>query len=189
MRSRIVVALAALAALAGCRVEGGSGAGTAADATARAGGPAMPGPGHTVFGRKREVVAPGLARVTVSAIVRMDAGPDSARSAMERLLAEERRSDTIAAAIRVLGYLPPPQGHGAAGRMTMIPLAFTDWAPEPGFDSLGVATRNRPYRTTTVFVHDAATLRGMSGARSPGGAAPQLPRGTMPPGGPAPRRP
>jgi hypothetical protein len=188
MRSRIVVALA-LAALAGCRVEGGKQAAAAADSAARAAGPAMPGLGHTVFNRRREVVAPGLARVTVSAIVRLDAGQDSARRVMENLLAEERRTDTTVAAIRVLGYLPPPQGHGAAGRTMLVPLVFTDWAPEPGFDSLGTATRGRPYRTTTRFVHDAAMLRGMGTPEHPGGATPQLPRGTMPRGGPAPRRP
>jgi hypothetical protein len=128
-------------------------------------------------------VAPGLVRVTVSAIVRFDAGADSAKRVLEGLLAAERSSDTGAAAIRVLGYLPPPAGHGAGApqQMTLIPLAFTDWAPEPGWDSLSAATRRHPYRTVTRFVHDAAVLRGMGFGAAPGG--------TLPPGHPAPRRP
>ncbi len=184
MRSRMAVALA-LAVLAGCRVEGARRTGAADSSLALAGGL-----GHAVFKRSREIVAPGLERVTISAIVRLDVGQDSARKMMDSLLAAERRSDTAVAAIRVLAYLPPPQGHGAMGRqmMTLIPLAFTDWAPDPGFDSLSIATRHNAYRTTTRFVHDAATLRGMMGGGA-GPSAPQLPRGTLPPGHPAPRTP
>jgi hypothetical protein len=186
----MAVALA-LAALAGCRVEGGkqAAAGAGADSTATAGG-AMPGGlGHTVFNRRREMVAPGLERVTLSAVVRLDIGQDSARRVMESLLAAERRSDTAAAAIRVLAYLPPPEGHGTAQRMSLIPLAYSDWAPEPGFDSLSAATKGHAYRTTTRFVHDAATLRGMMGSGGAAPGMPQLPRGAMPPGHPAPRVP
>ena len=188
MRSRIAVALA-LVALAGCRVEGGKvgrapgqpqAADTSEDAALRA---RSPGVAHTVFARKRENVAPGLVRVTVSAIVRLDAGADSVKKVLEGLLAAERAADTGAAAVRVLGFLPPPAGHGAGaqGRMVLIPLAFTDWAPEPGWDSLSVATRHRPYHTTTRFVHDAAALRGMGLDTTRGG--------TLPPGRPSPRRP
>jgi hypothetical protein len=184
----MAVALA-LAALAGCRVEGAKQPGEGADSTASTAA-AMPGGlGHTVFSRRREMVAPGLARVTLSAVVRLDIGQDSARKVMESLVATERRSDAAAAAIRVLAYLPPPQGHGTAQRMTLIPLAFTDWAPEPGFDSLTAATRSHPYRTTTHFVHDAATLRGMMGPGGAGPTTPQPPRGTLPPGHPVPRAP
>jgi hypothetical protein len=187
MRSRIAVALA-LVALAGCRVEGGR--------TNRAPGqPSASGPSaeplrgmsrglaHTIFARKREDVAPGITRLTVSAIVRFDAGADSARKVLEALLAQERAGDTAAAAIRVLGFLPPPAGHGAGaqGQMTLVPLAFTDWAPEPGWDSLSAATRHRPYHTTTHFVHDAAALRGMGFGAAPDAA--------LPPGHPSPRRP
>lgn len=175
----------ALAALAGCRVEGSGRQGAAADTAAAR---RATGPMHTVFNRRRETVAPGLERVTISAIVRLDIGQDSAQKVMESLLAAERRSDSAAAAIRVLAYLPPPQGHGGAGQqaMTLIPLGFTDWAPAPGFDSLSAATRRNPYATTTRFLHDAATLRGMM---EPGQGMPELPRGRMPPGHPAPRGP
>lgn len=182
MRSRLAVGLAAFAALAGCRVEGGKQQAGASDSVATAA--TMPGGlAHTVFRRRREMVAPGLERVTLSAVVRLDIGQDSARKVMEGLLEAERRSDTAAAAIRVLAFLPPAQGHGTGTSVTLIPLAFSDWAPEPGFDSLSVATRSRPYRTTTRFVHDAAMLRGMM----PGGGAPSTPQ--LPPGHPAPRVP
>jgi hypothetical protein len=188
MRSRIAVALA-LVALAGCRVEGGKvgrapGQAPAADSPEEAALRARsPGLAHAVFARKREEVAPGLARVTLSAIVRFDAGADSVRKVLEALLAAERAADTGAAAVRILGFLPPPPGHGAGAerQMVLIPLAFTDWAPEPGWESLSVATRHRPYHTTTRFVHDAAALRGMGLDTARGG--------TLPPGHPSPRRP
>lgn len=183
MRSRMAVAVA-LAVLAGCRVEGAGRERAAADTAAAPGTPG--GVMHTVFGRRSEMVAPGLEWVTLSAIVRLDIGQDSARKVMESLLAAERAADSTAAAIRVLAYLPPPAGHGTGTHMTLVHLAFTDWAPEPGFDSLSAATRRHRYATTTRFVHDAAMLRGMMGS---GEQAPQLPRGSMPPGHPAPRVP
>ena len=177
----------ALAALAGCRVEGGrtnrAPGQAAADTSSGAGRAMSPGLAHTVFARKRETVAPGLVRVTVSAMVRLDAGTDSVKKVLEGLLAAERAADTGVAAVRILGFLPPPAGHGAGAQrqMVLIPLAFTDWAPEPGWDSLSAATRQRPYHTTTRFVHDAAALRGMGLGTGPGS--------TLPPGHSAPRRP
>lgn len=194
---------AALAVLAGCRMEGGQPfarrqAQRPDSATAEA--EVSPPLGHRVFNRKREEVAPGLVRVTVSTIVRFDIGQDSAKRVMENLLADERTRDSTVAAIRVLGYLPPASGHGTA-RVTLVPLAYTDWAPG-WFDSLSAATRRRPYRTETVFLHDAETLRAMGlnpnvGPVPPGGQMrPQpgrpLPPGdgrVMPPSHPAPRRP
>lgn len=178
----------ALTALAACRVEGGrtSRAPQAAQSEDSSEAAALrarsPGIGHSVFARKRDEVSPGLFRVTVSAVVRLDGGADSAKKLLEALVASERASDTAAAAIRILGYLPPAAGHGAGGARstTLIPLAFTDWAPEPGWDSLSAATRRHPYRTVTRFVHDAAVLRGM-GLDSA--------TGTLPPGQPRPRRP
>ena len=147
-------------------------------------------------------MAPGLVRVTVSTIVRYDIGQDSGKKVMENLLADERQRDTTVAAIRVLGYMPPAPGHGTA-RVTLVPLAYTDWAPG-AVDSLSAATRRRPYRTETVFMHDAATLRAMGlipdGAPvPPGGQMRPLPGRPLPPGdgrvlppnhpAPAPRRP
>ncbi len=191
MRSSVWMAALALVAV-GCRVEGAkqgrpaATVGQAEDSVRMA-----PGVGHSVFDRRREVVAPGLARLTVSAIVRMDHGPDSALKVIDNLMADAKRSDTTAAAIRVLAYLPPTTGHGdSAGAqrrsMTLIPLAFSDWAPEPGFDSLSVATRRHAYKTETHFVHDAATLRSMGMGEGVGPLKPGVPRGQVPPGHPAP---
>ena len=118
---------------------------------------------------------------------------------MESLLADERTRDSSVAAIRILGYMPPAAGHGTA-RVTLVPLAYTDWAPG-AFDSLSAATRRRPYRTVTVFMHDAETLRAMGlnpnvGPVPGGQLRPEpgrpLPPGdgrVMPPNHPAPRRP
>jgi len=108
---------------------------------------------------------------------------------MEKLLADERTRDSTVAAIRVLGYLPPAAGHGTA-RVTLVPLAYTEWAPGP-FDSLSAATRRRPYRTATVFMHDAETLRAMGLTPNVGPLRPGIPRGgqNVPPSHPAPRRP
>jgi hypothetical protein len=149
-------------------------------------GEASPPLGHRVFSRKRDEVAPGLVRVTVSTIVRIDIGQDSARKVMEQLLADERTRDSTVAAIRILGFLPPAAGHGTA-RVTLVPLAYTDWAPGP-FDSLSAATRRRPYRTETVFMHDAAMLREMGVTPRVGPLRPGIPRGgqNVPPNHPAP---
>ena len=170
---------AALAVLAACRMEGGQPSGRRQvrqpDSAQAETSPSL---GHRVFSRRRDEVAPGLVRVTVSTIVRLDIGQDSAKKVMENLLADERQRDSTVAAIRILGYLPPAAGHGTA-RVTLVPLAYTDWAPGP-FDSLSAATRRRPYRTETVFMHDAQTLRAM-------GLNPNV--GPVPPNHLAPRRP
>jgi hypothetical protein len=200
MRSRMLWA-AALAVLAGCRMEGGQpSARRQAQQADSATAEASPPLGHRVFNRRREVIVPGLVRVTVSTIVRFDLGQDSAKQVLESLLASERMRDSTVAAIRILGYLPPAAGHGAA-RVTLVPLAYTDWAPG-AFDSLSAATRRRPYRTETVFLHDAETLRAMGlnpnvGPVPPGSQARPLPGRPLPPGDgrvlppnhPAPRRP
>jgi len=181
---------AALVTCAGCRMESGQPSGQRqAQRSDSATAEASPPLGHRVFDRKRVEVAPGLVRVTISTIVRMEIGQDSAQKVMEKLLAEERKRDSTVAAIRVLGYLPPAAGHGTA-RVTLVPLAYTEWAPGP-FDSLSAATRRRPYRTATVFMHDAETLRAMGLTPSVGPLRPGIPRGgqNVPPSHPAPRRP
>jgi len=183
---------AALVLCAGCRMEGGQPGGQRrAQTSDSAAAEATPPLGHRVFSRKRDEVAPGLVRVTISTIVRMDIGQDSAKRVLENLLSAERQRDSTVAAIRILGYLPPAAGHGTA-RVTLVPLAYTDWAPG-AFDSLSAATRRRPYRTETVFMHDAETLRAMGLTPSVGPLRPGIPRGgqNVPPShpAPAPRRP
>jgi len=193
---------AALVMCAGCRMESGQPAGQRqAQRSDSATAEAAPPLGHRVFDRKRVEVAPGLVRVTISTIVRIDIGQDSAKKVMENLLADERQRDTAVAAIRVLGYMPPAPGHGTGSGPTLVPLAYTEWAPGP-FDSLGAASRRRPYATRTVFMHDAETLRAMGLNPNVGPVPPSaqqrplpgrpLPPGdgrVMPPNHPAPRRP
>lgn len=188
---------AALVLCAGCKMESGQPDGQRqAQRSDSAAAQASPPLGHRIFNRKRDEVAPGLVRVTISTIVRIDIGQDSAKKVMEKFLADERARDSTVAAIRVLGYLPPAPGHGTA-RLTLVPLAYTDWAPG-AFDSLSPATRRRPYRTETVFMHDAEALRAMGvnpnvgpvppGNPSVGPLRPGIPRDgrMMPPNHPAP---
>ena len=185
MRSKML-GVVALAVLAGCRIEGGDQARaqrqrTAQDTTAEAAEERAP-IGHRVFNRKSEQVAQGIVRVTVSTIVRIDVGQDSARKTIENLLEQERRRDSSVAAIRVLAYLPPAQGHGAQ-QSALVPLAFLDWVPAAGWDHLTPETVRQPYRATTTFVHDAATM-GMAGAGRGQPAPPpgsRSPHGQMPP--------
>src|SRR4030042_151239 len=104
MRSSVLWAVT-LVSFAGCRMEGGQPGGQRqAQASDSAAAGASPPLGHRVFNRKREEVAPGLVRVTLSTIVRMDLGQDSAKQVMLKLLADERTRDSTVAAIRVLGY-------------------------------------------------------------------------------------
>ena len=181
-----MLGVVALAVLAGCRIEGGDQARAqrqrpAQDTTAAAGEERAP-IGHRVFDRKSEQVARGIVRVTVSTIVRIDIGQDSARKTIENLLEQERRRDSSVAAIRVLAYLPPAQGHGAQ-QSALVPLAFLDWVPAAGWDHLTPETVRQPYRATTTFVHDAATM-GMAGAGRGQLAPPpgsRSPHGQMPP--------
>ena len=182
MRSSLAVAAAVVAVLAGCRVEGGRRAERGAPRNSP-GSRLGPATGARVLDRRREEVAPGVARLTLSAIVRADAGRDSARRIMEALLGQELAGDTTLAAIRVLAYVPPSSGHGA-GTEPLVPLAFLDWVPAAGWDGITAETAVLPHTATTTFVHDSAALRAMG--RSPGsgpGATPPLP-----PGHPAPRR-
>jgi hypothetical protein len=187
MRSEML-GVVALAVLAGCRIEGGDQARAerqraAQDTTAEAGEGRAP-IGHRVFNRKSEQVAPGIVRVTVSTIVRIEVGQDSARKTIENLLEQERRRDSSVAAIRVLAYLPPAEGHGAQ-QSALVPLAFLDWVPAAGWDHLTPETVRQPYRATTTFVHDAATM-GMAGA---GGGRPAPPPGSRSPHGQMPPMP
>lgn len=185
----------ALAVLAGCRVEGarqaappGQSEPTGDSAASAAARPA----GHGVFSRRREVVAPGVVRLTLNAVVSLREGQDSARRVIERLVTEEQGRDTAVAAIRLLAYLPPAAGHGQR-QSPLVPLAFADWAPAAGWDSLTPATARGPHRLTTIFMHDAATMRAMgvdpnaalpAPGMPPRGAQPALPRGHPAPGAP-----
>jgi len=178
--------LVALVLLAGCRVEGSGWA--AARSRDSAVDRAAPPAGHRVFNRRREDVAPGVVRVTLSAVVPVRYGQDSAQRIIEAVVAEERGRDTAAAAIRVLAYFPPSAGHGQR-EASLVPLAFADWAPLSGWDRLSAATAGGPHRLTTTFLHDAETMRalGADTGMAPPGGMPRSP--ASPPGGTMPMPP
>ena len=168
MRSRLLW-IVALTVLAGCRVEGGDRQAArrpaAGEDSTAAGGEQQAPLGHRVFNRKTETVAPGVVRVTLSTVVPIQFGQDSARTTLENLLTAERQRDSTVAAVRILAYLPPAEGHGAQ-QAPLVPLAFLDWVPAAGWDSLAAATARQPHRATTTFVHDAETMGMMRGAPS-----------------------
>lgn len=185
----------ALAVLAGCRVEGAGRAAAAArsgpEGDSAATATARPS-GHGVFSRQREVVAPGVVRLTLSAVVSLRDGQDSAQRVIERLVTEEQLRDSTVAAIRLLAYLPPTTGHGQR-QSPLVPLAFADWAPAAGWTGLTAATAREPHRLTTTFMHDAATMRAMgidpdaalpAPGMPPRGTQPRVPRGHPAPGVP-----
>ena len=160
MRSRLEwVAVAAV--LAACRVEGGSPPGQPARETEQphAGGfsfqarpDSTPPAEHQVFDRKREEVAPGVVRLTLGALVRVDGGRVAARTAMQAIADEARRQDSTLAAIRVLAYLPPARG-GQPGS-TLQPLGYLDWVPPAGWDALTPGSARGFHRYNVVFLAD-----------------------------------
>lgn len=160
MRSRVSwIALAAV--LAACRVESGSPPGQERGEPERTLTPApsfsfeawpdtAPPAEHQVFDRKREVVALGVVRFTLAAIVRADQGRVAARDAMRAIADEARRQDTTLVAIRVLAYLPPAPGgpHGSSLR----PLGYLEWVPPSGWDALTAASASEFHRYNVVFL-------------------------------------
>lgn len=161
MRSRVEW-LAVVAVLAACRVEGGSPPGQQA-----AGEPVDPHGGgfsfearpdsappaeHQVFDRKREQVGPGVVRLTLGALVRVDGGRVAARTAMQAIADEARRQDSTVAAIRVLAYIPPTPG-GPRGA-SLQPLGYLDWVPPAGWDALTPGSARGFHRYNVVFLAD-----------------------------------
>lgn len=173
MRSRVRwIALAA--ALAACRVEGGSPPGQERGETERSSVPApnfsfeatpdsVPPAEHQVFDRKREVLAPGVVRLTLGALVRADQGRIAAREAMQAIADEARRQDSTLVAIRVLAYLPPSPG-GPQGS-PLQPLGYLDWVPPAGWDALAAASAHEFHRYNAVFLVNVPEHRPPAGRR------------------------
>jgi hypothetical protein len=103
-----------------------------------------------VFDRETEVLATGAARLTVRAIVRADQGRAAARAALVRLVEDERRREPEVAAVRVVAYLPPEPGLGR--EVPLLPLAYAEWVPLTGWDSLRASSQGELHRLNTVFL-------------------------------------
>ena len=160
MRSSLVL-VSALLGLAGCAVEHGN-----APPPERANAARSPhasrdssgGPLHAVFNRRLDTVAPGVARVIVSVVLK-GAERDGARAAMEAV-ADDARRDTTVAAVRVLGYLPPAPGHGDRGGPGLVPFAYLEWIPAGGWDDVTVRAARGAHHTDVVFMDDLSAHPG-----------------------------
>jgi hypothetical protein len=136
---------------------------------------------HASFDRRREEVAPGVARVIISMVVRVHDGRQAVRSAMQRAVDEEVARDSTVAAVRVNAFAAPVPG---AGRPTPLDeVATMEWVPLSGWDALTDTSRAAFHRTNTVF-HVALPETPMP-TMAPGAPPSHLPGG--PPAGAAPR--
>lgn len=165
MRSSIC-GVVALLAVAGCALEHGNPPPEASGAPPHtAAGDSSRGPLHAVFAWQLDTVAPGVTRLIVRVVLRGEgtAGRESARAALETVAADARQKDSTLGALRVLGYLPPEPGHGAAGSMGLVPFAYLEWAPEEGWDHLTARGARGTHRTEVVFVEDLPRHPGQAG--------------------------
>ena len=163
----------ALLALAGCTVKHGTpargAAAGAAAAPADSSGAPMPGPLHGVFDSLRESVAPGVARISLSVMLPPGLARDAQQTLMQMVLDAERRADSGLAAIRVLGFLPPPPDHAQhPSGMRMIPFAILTWAPAGGWNALTAANARGPHTTDALFVTDLKGHQPVPGAEEGG---------------------
>ncbi len=110
---------------------------------------------HSVFDSLREAVAPGVERLTLRMMVPPEAGRAAQQAARQAVADAVRRRDTALAALRVLALLPPPRGHGEQpGDIELVPLAYLEWVPAGGWDSLSARTAHGAHTTAIVFVQD-----------------------------------
>ncbi len=158
-------------AFAACAVERGNqppeqaarrGAGASPHGAA---GDSLPGAMHAVFDSLRETVAPGVERLTLRMMVLPEAGRAAQQAAMEAVADAVRKRDSSLAALRVLALLPPEPGHEQAPHaMALVPLAYLEWVPPGGWDSLTARTARLAHTTQVMFVQDLP-----SHPRLPGG--------------------
>ncbi len=166
------------AAVGACTVEhggqaagGAGGSATPPGAAAAAGAAAVPGaepargPLHTVFDSLREHVAIGVDRISISMMLLPEAGRAAQQASMQAVLDAERRADQTLAAIRVLGFLPPPQGHGEhPSGVRLIPFAILTWQPPGGWNAVSGASLHAPHTTDVLFVTDLPNHQPVQGA-------------------------
>ena len=161
MASRLSIVVWALA-LAACSLEKGNPPPQRQAARGQASPHGAPGAGqmgpmHQVFDRMRETVAPGVDRVTLSVMLGADKPRDVQRATLQGVLDAQRQEDSSLAAIRVLGFLPPPEG-GSQGDhpmgMRLIPFAILEWVPAGGWNGLTAGSLHAARATTVTFVSD-----------------------------------
>jgi len=175
MRSRAAWLVAAALALGACTVEHGNrqaagaapgpGGSVPPGGTVSPGTGAMPGATHTAFDSLREHVAIGVDRISISMLLGPEAGRASQQAAMQAVADAERRADPTLAAIRVLGFLPPPAGHGEhPSGMRMIPFAILTWEPDEGWNAVSAASLHAPHASHVLFVTDLPNHQPVPGA-------------------------
>lgn len=162
MSSRILFLALALT-LASCAVEHGdrpaqrpaAGAVQSPGMAQQAGAP--PGPMHQVFARLRDTVAAGVERISLSVLLAPEMDRSAQRAAMQAVLDAQRHDDSTLAAIRVLGFYPPPAVHGThpSGGMTMVPSALIEWVPAAGgWNGVNAGNAHATHTTDELFVSD-----------------------------------
>ena len=160
MRSRTEWLAIAMVALGACSVERGSPPGQpnasqgGAEFSFRAWPDSAPPSSRQVFDRERQVVAAGLARLIVHAIIGVDQGRAAARMAMQAIADSARHRDTTLAAVRVIGYFPPTMTDSSAQGATLTPMGYLEWVPLPGWDSASVSTARAGHRVNIVWLRD-----------------------------------
>lgn len=160
MRSRTEWLAIAMVALGACSVERGSPPGQpnasqgGAEFGFRAWPDSAPPSSRQVFDRERQVVAAGVARLIVHAIIGADQGRAAARTAMQAIADSARRRDTTLAAVRVIGYFPPTMTDSSAHGATLTPMGYLEWVPLPGWDSVSVSTARAGHRVNIVWLQD-----------------------------------
>ncbi len=158
MRSRTEWLAIAMVALGACSAERGSPPGQpnasqgGAEFSFRAWPDSAPPSSRQVFDRERQVVAAGLARLIVHAIIGVDKGRAAARTAMQAIADSARHRDTTLAAVRVIGYFPPTMTDSSAQGATLTPMGYLEWVPLPGWDSLTVQTAHLFHRVNIVWL-------------------------------------
>lgn len=159
MRSSVAWWMVAVVALGACAVEQGNppaareGAPTPGAAAAPGTAAMAPGPMHQVFDSTREHVAIGVDRISLSVMLDPSAGRAAQQATMQAVADAERAADGSLAAIRVLGFLPPPAGHGQhPSGLRMIPFAILTWQPAEGWNAVSAASLHAVHTTDVLFV-------------------------------------
>ena len=164
MSSRVLIPALALT-LAGCAVEHADrtaqrpASGAAQSPVMAQQGGARSGPMHQVFARLRDTVAAGVERISLSIVLAPEMDRSAQRAALQAVLDAQRHDDSTLAAIRVLGFYPPPAGHGngahASGGVTMVPSALIEWVPTAGgWNGVNAGNARAAHTTDELFVSD-----------------------------------